>query len=213
MRLYDKYRPRSIDQVIGQSKACAVASRFIDNGLVGGHAFWISGTSGCGKTTIARIMAESFASDMYVVETVGRDVDRAFLSALERDSAMFAGGLGGRAWIINEAHGLNKGAIERLLNVLESLPSHCAIFFTTTRDGQESLFEDHIDAGPLLSRCVALRLTNQGLATAAAPLLRTIAQAEGLDGQPVEAYVNLMKRSKNNIRAAISAIAAGEMLV
>ena len=69
------------------------------------------------------------------------------------------------------------------------------------------------DAGPLLSRCVRINLTNQGLAKAAAPMLQRIARAEGLDGQPVEAYSKLMARCANSIRAAVQAIENGEMLV
>ena len=107
---------------------------------------------------------------------------------------------------------MGRATIERLLDLLESLPSHCAVIFTTTRDGQERLFEDQDDAGPLLSRCVRINLTNQGLAKAAAPMLQRIARAEGLDGQPVEAYSKLMARCANSIRAAVQAIENGEML-
>jgi len=210
-RLYDKFRPHTLTDVIGQPKACSIAQGYIDRELVGGHCFWLSGMSGIGKTTIARILAESIADPFFVTEVVGREVSKSFLDDFARESRLHAMGKGGRAWIVNEAHGLSKAAIERLLDLCESLPSHVCLIFTTTRDGQEALFEDQIDASPLLSRCVPIPLTNQGLAKAAAPRLREIAQSEGLDGQPEAAYVKLMQDCKNNIRAALQRIEAGCM--
>jgi replication-associated recombination protein RarA len=213
MRLAEKYRPRSLDSVIGQPKACAAIARLFATKSVGGRAFWFSGASATGKTTLARILADSIADGFFTTEIVGREVTKGTLDRIESEFGLSAWGKGGRAWIINEAHGLSKQSIERLLDVLESIPAHCVVIFTTTRDGQEALFEDQIDAVPLLSRCIPFRLTNQGLADAAAPMLQQIAQTEGLDGQPVAAYKRLMQRCGNNIRAAIQRIEAGEMLV
>jgi hypothetical protein len=122
------------------------------------------------------------------------------------------GKLGGRAWIVNEARGLRKPIIRQLLGILERLPGHCVVIFTTTRDGQESLFDDQIDAHPLLSRCVALTLANQGLAPAFARRAREIAEAEGLSGKPEAAYLRLVQRCRNNLRAVLQVAESGEML-
>jgi hypothetical protein len=129
-------------------------------------------------------------------------------------SRIMGAGKGGRAFIINEAHGLRSTIVRRLLGILERLPAHVLIVFTTTKDGQDALFEDDIDAGPLLSRCVRVNLTNQGLAEAFATRLHDAASAEGLNGRPIADYIKLMRRPDvtNNCRAAFQLIEAGVMI-
>lgn len=213
MRLYEKYRPSELSQVVGQPKACAAVGAAINGNRIGGSAWWISGPSGSGKTTLARIIARELADDWMVNEFDSGDAVRAGdIDELERSLWLSAPGKGGRAWIINEAHGLRTDIVRRLLGILERLPDRVCIVFTTTWDGAE-LFEDaHIDAGAFASRCLCLRLTNQGLAQAFAERVRDIAQAEGLDGQPVAAYVKLAQRCKNNARAMLMEVESGCMI-
>ncbi|HYH82280.1 MAG TPA: hypothetical protein VEX86_20895, partial [Longimicrobium sp.] len=132
---------------------------------------------------------------------------------VERTAKLRGWGKGGRVWIVNEAHGLSKRVVRQLLVWLERLPSHVAVIFTTTNDGQAALFEGTEDAHPLLSRCTLVPLARRDLAKAFAERARTIAQAEGLDGgKPVEKWVRLVQDCKNNLRAVLQAVDAGEML-
>ncbi len=190
--LYEKYRPTNWAEVIGQDKAIGRLRALEGRGLAG-RAFWISGASGIGKTSIARIIAETIADPLYVVELDASDLTPARLREAERVMSLYGSGKGGRAFIVNEAHGLRQDTIRQLLVLLERLPGHVAVIFTTTKDGQDSLFEDHEDAHPLLSRCVVVGLTNQGLAPRFAERAREIAQAEGLDGKPIGAYDRLLQ--------------------
>ena len=150
MQLYEKYRPNTFDDVLGQTKAVKVIKRLIQNGS-GGRCFWISGASGTGKTTIAKIIASQGADDFYITEYDSTDsITAAEVDRLEQDMCYLAPGKGGRAYIINEAHGLRKAIIRCLLGLLERIPEHCCIIFTTTKEGEAGLFEDQIDASPLL---------------------------------------------------------------
>ncbi len=212
MQLYEKFRPKSLDDVIGQSKAVKVIKRLIQNGA-GGRCFWISGASGTGKTTLAKIIADHIADEWYITELDSADgLSVSVIDKIERDMHYFAPGKGGRAWIINEAHGLRKPAIRRLLGLLERIPEHCCFIFTTTKEGETGLFEDQIDASPLLSRCAKIQLTNQGLAKVFAEHCRQIATKENLNGKHVESYVKLAQRCKNNCRMMLQEIESGCML-
>lgn len=123
MNLYEIHRPKTLNTVLGQPKAVKTIARLQAHGL-GGRALWISGASGTGKTTIARIVADSIADDMYIQEF--DSADQLSVSALDKiESDMFyrAFGKGGKCYIVNEAHGLRKSTVRRLLGILEQYPN------------------------------------------------------------------------------------------
>jgi DNA polymerase III subunit gamma/tau len=67
--LYEKYRPRSFDAVICQNKAVRQLKKLAESGF-GGKAFWLSGASGTGKTTLARIIANTMVDIQVLLEKV-----------------------------------------------------------------------------------------------------------------------------------------------
>ena len=210
--LFDKYRPSRFDEVLGQDKAVKTAKTLLSRSW-GGRAWWISGASGTGKTTIARIIAAQGADEFYTQEFDSADqLSVSEIDKIERDMHYFAPGKGGRAYIINEAHGLRTAIIRRLLGLLERIPNHVCIIFTTTKLGESKLFDDQIDANPLLSRCIKIELTNQGLASVFAEHCRQIATKENLNGKPVESYVKLAQKCKNNCRMMLQEIESGYMI-
>ncbi len=217
MRLSEKYRPRRFDEVIGQDKIIKTLTHIDLTYGFGGRAFYLTGNSGQGKTTIARIIARMIVNcrpsdeKFCIAEVVARDLTVNNLRQITHQWAYVPQWGDGYALIVNESHGLVRPVIEYLLDVLETLPDNVIVIFTTTRKGAD-LFDDQIDAGPFASRCVCLNLTPRGLAELFARRIREIARLENMDGKPESAYLELVKQSGNNFRTALQAVENGAML-
>ncbi len=215
MMLHEKYRPREWADLVGQDKAVAVARRIIERPGFDRGAFFIdcagSNNSGTGKSSLAWVIASTLADPFFITELPGAKMDKAAVAEIERSAHLcsWSADKPFRVWIVNEAHAVTQGAVDLLLTFLEALPRHCVVIFTTTRQPDEELFGT--DNGPLYSRCHCIRLTNQGIAEPFARRIKAIAEAEGLDGQPIEKYVALIRQCKNNMRRAIQLIEAGEL--
>ena len=209
MTLYERYRPRAWCDVLGQEKIAKAVQRLSR----GGQCFWLSGRSGQGKTTIAYIIARELADDFNIEEIDAGSLTPAKLREIEKNHAAWGlGAKSGRAFIVNEAHGLRKDTVRQLLITLERIPEHVVWIFTTTRDGNDGFLEGMQDASPLVSRCLDLRLSSQGLSRAFAVRVKEIAEREGLDGRPLKQYVELARQKRNNMRAMLRAVETGVML-
>ena len=213
IRLAEKYRPRTWPEVYGQGKALSVLETLRRHGGLCGRHYALSGKSGTGKTTIAELIAaeiaDSFCITRHVARHVTADMVRGWIDEL---GYIPMGARLGRVFIVNELHELPRHVVSPMLDLLERAPVWCTFIFTTTVDGME-IFEEGVDAHPFLDRCTTLSLTSQGLSSAFAPRLREIAQAEGLDGQPVEAYARLIQREcHGSLRKALELVERGAML-
>jgi len=72
--LYEKYRPRDWGDVVGQDKTVKRLQRMEKARGLGSAVYWITGESGTGKTTIARIVAEKVSPSLDAIEIDGADL-------------------------------------------------------------------------------------------------------------------------------------------
>ena len=105
--LAEKYRPSQWSDVAAQEKTVNAIQSRIKRGCLAGEAYWISGQSGTGKTTIAKLIAQEVADDFNTEELDAATLTVTDLVGIERDMQSFGLGVkNGRAYLVNEAHGL-----------------------------------------------------------------------------------------------------------
>jgi len=132
MELYRKYRPKVLDGVVGQETAIEKLKAALKEGLP--HFILLSGPSGVGKTTIARILADRLGCselDVYEIncaDFTGVDTVREIRSRLDYAPL---GGLA-RLYVIDEAHQLSTAAQNAFLKILEDTPKRVYFVFCTT---------------------------------------------------------------------------------
>lgn len=204
IRLYEKYRPERFNQVIGQEKAVAEIREVVKRGI-GGKALWITGRSGIGKTSLARITAkQTKKSDIYEF-TSPTDFDSKFLKNLKQKFIYRSLNSEFITYIVNEAHLLTKGTIISLLSILEKLPENYCFIFTTTLDGEEQ-FKKNKDSKPFLSRCIRIKLTDQKLSELFINHCMSIADTEGKAHNGYNDFKNITKETGLNLRAMLNKV-------
>ena len=152
--LYRKWRPRTFDDVVGQSHITDTLKRQVATGRLS-HAYLFTGTRGTGKTTCAKILARAVNCEHPVdgnpcnqcpsclgIES-GSILDVLELDAASnngvdqvralRDEAVYTpAAVRKRVYIVDEVHMLSTAAFNALLKILEEPPEHLMFILATT---------------------------------------------------------------------------------
>ena len=138
--LYRKYRPRSLSEVIGQRQVTEPLIKSLEQKKIS-HAYLFVGPRGCGKTSVARILAHEVNDFPYEIEDDYVDIieiDGASNRGIDnirelREKAAIAPTSGKyKVYIIDEVHMLTKEAFNALLKTLEEPPAHVIFIMATT---------------------------------------------------------------------------------
>jgi len=195
MSLYLKYRPDSLDSIKGNESIIATLDKMLSNPETCPHVFMLHGSSGCGKTTIGRIIADRLgckgsdfrevnSADFRGIDTVRDIIKNSQYKPLEGEC---------RVWLIDEIHKSTNDAQNALLKILEDTPKH-VYFILCTTDPQKVI-------AAIRGRCIELQvkpLTD----TQMKGLLRSIVRGEG-EYLSTEIYDQIIQDSQGHPRNAI----------
>ena len=154
MALYQKYRPRSFADLVGQEFAAKVLRRALASGRAS-HAYLFFGARGTGKTSVARLVAKALnCENPNNGDPCGqcgacREADAgSYPDCIEIDGASnrkveharellekirFAPGRGKKkVYIIDEVHMLTREAFNALLKIMEEPPEYAHFLLATT---------------------------------------------------------------------------------
>lgn len=144
--LADKYRPKTFKQVRGQEKLLSVLRRMLRKELKP-QTYLLQGIRGCGKTTIARIMAKQLGAqgrdfkelniaDMTGIDTARQVIENVGYKPMESDCKVI---------VLNECHRATGNFQDAMLEKLEEPPENVYFILVTT--------EPHKLVDTIRSRC------------------------------------------------------------
>ena len=217
MALYQKYRPKTLQEIVGQEFVTQTLRNALQQHKTA-HAYLFFGSRGTGKTSTARILAKALnclspqnsgdpcnncshcqAADAgSFVDMI--EVDGASNRKIEHARALiekihFAPTLGKKkVYIIDEVHMLTKEAFNALLKTIEEPPEHAVFLLATTELAKVP--------ETIRSRCQTFtfhKFTPEQIAGR----LQEIAEKEGIAVENRDVLLYIAKRANGGLRDAI----------
>jgi DNA polymerase III gamma/tau subunit len=195
MSLITSYRPRTWDELIGNDALVMSLVPILQNGT--SHAFLLTGNTGCGKTTIARLSAQELkAQEVTEIDAATNNGIDDMRHLVEQSNYRPMHG-DTRCIIIDECQAITAQAWKSLLKSVEEPPPWLYWFFCTTEIGK-------VPAN-IKSRCSIYQVSTLRADDLVTRLLRPVCVSEGKDppdkilylcadraeGSPRRALVNL----------------------
>ena len=196
MELYRKYRPQTFEDVVGQDIAVKTIKKELENGT---HVFLFTGNAGCGKTTLARIIAKEVGVGELSLWEINSADNRGIDTARDIMEKMRFNPADGSAmmWILDEVHMVTNAGQNALLKALEEVPE--SVYFCLCTTDPQKLIE------PLKSRCSVINvkpLNNTDMLY----LLKRTARSEKIKVAP-EVFDRIIELANGGSRKALKLLA------
>ena len=128
--LYKKHRPSDFDEIVGQETTLKTLRSAVDYDEIP-HFIMFTGPTGCGKTTLARIIRRKLKCGRQdFIEAAPRKIEEVRVIRSRISQAPMRSKC--RVYLIDECHKLTSDAQDEFLKMLEDTPSHVYFIFTTT---------------------------------------------------------------------------------
>lgn len=134
--LYQKHRPKDFTEIVGNREVVVTLTHMLRDKESMPHAFLFQGETGCGKTTLARIVANELGckpKNLHEIDTAqftGIDTVR----DIRKGAQYLPLGGGISFYIIDEVHRMTNDAQNAFLKILEDTPPHVYFALCTTNE-------------------------------------------------------------------------------